>query len=144
MKYFLLITALFLAFCGLFSYFYEEKLPKEFTDLVEKQPNPFMVPKDSSAIIWQRAKDFLKRKELMIIGGNLKINDSVIYMPYYNDYHRGNSMRFERHDKGDSVQFFVIWWYSGDSGRTGTNEIALYMQQGIERYSFIRQLSNKK
>ena len=62
MKYFFLIAAVFLAFCGLFSYFYEEKLPKEFTDLVEKQPNPFMVPKDSSDIIWQRAKDFLKRK----------------------------------------------------------------------------------
>jgi len=144
MKYFFLITAVFLAFCGLFAYFYDGKPPKEFLDLVERQPNPFMVPKDSSAIIWQRAKDFLKRKELMIIGGNLKINDSVIYMPYSNDYHRGNSMQFERHIKGDSVHFFVIWWHSGDSSGKASNEVALYMQQGIERYSFIRQLSNKK
>ncbi len=132
MKYFFLITAVFLAFCGLFAYFYEEKLPKEFTDLVEKQPNPFIVPKIVQLLFGKGPRIF-EEKELMIIGGNLKFNDSVIYMPYYNDYHRGNSMRFERHDKGDSVQFFVIWWYSGDSGRTGTNEIALYMQQGIER-----------
>ncbi len=136
MKYLLTIAAAFLIFCGLFSYFYDSSTPKAFQDLVDKQDNPFTVHKDSSAIIWQRAKDFLKMRENLITGGNLQINDSIIYMPYYNSNHKGNSMRFEKHAQGDSVQFFVIWWYSGDSSGTATKEIALYMQHGIERYSF--------
>jgi len=136
MKYFLAIAAAFLIFCALFGYFYDSNPPKAFQDLVLKQANPFTVHKDSSAMIWQRAKDFLKMREHSIVGGNLRVNDSVIYMPYYNDFHRGNSLRFEKHAQGDSVQFFVIWWYSGDSSGTATKEIALYMQHGIERYSF--------
>lgn len=136
MKYVLLFCALFLIFCRLIAVFIDTSPPKEFLNLVASQSNPFTVHKDSSAMIWQRAKNFLKMREHSIVGGNLRINDSVIYMPYYNDYHRGNAMRIEKHAQGDSVQFFVIWWYSGDSSGTATKEIALFMQHGIERYSF--------
>lgn len=136
MKYVLLFCALFLIFCRLIAVFINTDPPKAFLNLVANQSNPFTVPKDSADLVWHRAKDFLKLREHSIVGGNLQINDSVIYMPYYNDYHRGNAMRFEKHALGDSVQFFVIWWYSGDSSGTATKEIALYMQKGIERYSF--------
>ena len=144
MKYFAIIIVLFLVFFGLFAYFYDGKPPQAFVDLVEKQQNPFSVPKDSSEIVWQKAKDFMKIRENMIVGGNLQIKDSIIYLPYNNDYHKGNSLRFERTTIGDSVQFQVTWWYSGKPSETGAKEIVLYMQHDIERYSFISKQKRPK
>lgn len=138
MKYFLIITILFLLFCGLFGYFYDGRPPQIFYDYLAKQSNPFTVPKDSSEIVWQRAKEFLERRKLMIVGGNLHIKDSQIYLPYYNDFHKGNSLKIERYAKKDSVSFFVVWWYSGDSTKPGSKEIALYMQKGIDKYRLKR------
>lgn len=134
MKFFLIFCLLFLLFCGLFGYFYNGRPPQVFYDKLSKQSNPFTVSKDRAEIVWQRAKDFLKLRKHMIVGGNLQIHDSLIYLPYYNDFHRGNSLKIERHAMNDSIRFFVTWWYSGDSTKTGSKEIALYMQKGIDKY----------
>lgn len=133
MKHFLIITLIFLSFCGVFGYLYDGRTPQSFLDLVAKQQNPFTIQKSDSKFIWQRAKDYLEMRKNMIVGGNLQINDSIIYMPYYDDYQKGNSLWIERHEKADSVSFLVMWWYSGETNYSGAKEIALYMQQGIER-----------
>ena len=134
MKFFLVFCLIFLLFCGLFGYFYDGRPPQVFYEHIAKQYNPFTVPKDSAEKVWQRAKDFLELRKLLIVGGNLHIHDSLIYLPYYNDFHKGNSLIIERHMINDSVRFFVIWWYSGDSSKTGSKEVALYMQKGVDRY----------
>lgn len=136
MKYFLLFMALFLAFCGLLSKCYHPKLPEAFIKLVDQQKNPFLVPNDSSALVWKRAFDYLESRKGLIVGGKLRVNDTVIFMPYYNSYRKGSSVRIERHPLGDSTLFRIQWWYSRDSSLHGSKEIALYMQHGIERYSF--------
>lgn len=134
MKYFLIIAASFLLFCALFGYFYDGRPPQIFYDQLAKQKNPFVVPKDSTSIVWQRAKDFLELRKHMIVGGNLQVEDSVIFLPYYNDFHKGNSLRIEKHVLKDSTLFQVTWWYSGDSTGHGSDEIAMYMQYGIDKY----------
>lgn len=138
MKYFLFVTVGFLLFCFLFGYFYDGRPPQIFYDKLAKQKNPFVVPKDSTSIVWQRAKDFLELRKYMIVGGNLQMNDTVIFLPYYNDYHKGNSLRIEKHRMMDSTLFKVTWWYSGDSTRRGAYEIAMYMQYGIDKYQLHR------
>ena len=52
--------------------------------------------------------------------------DSLLYMPYYNDFQKGNSLRIEQSAIDDSVEFNVIWWYSGNLNTQGDKEIAIY------------------
>lgn len=134
MKYFLLGVTIFLIFCAVFGHFYNGRAPQFYYDKLALQKNPFTIPNDSADLVWQRAKDFLELRKHMIVGGNLTINDSVIFLPYYNDFHRGNSLKIEKHVIGDSTNFKITWWYSGDSTGSGADEIALYMQYGIDKY----------
>ncbi|MBX9806875.1 MAG: hypothetical protein K2X95_03650 [Flavobacteriaceae bacterium] len=95
--------------------------------------NPFTVSKDSSELVWNRALEFLEKRKLIIVGGTLETNDSVIYMPYYNDFYKGTSLKIERKQVADSILFTVKVWNSGKPVPLGAKEIALYMKTGIDR-----------
>ncbi len=81
--------------------------PNEMLEMYAKQKNPFTVSKDSSELVWNRAFQYLEMNRLFISGGDLEANDSVIYMPYYNDYHKGTSLKIERKQIADSTLFTV-------------------------------------
>ena len=105
----------------------------EMEEKYANQKNPFTVSKDSSEIVWKRASQFLEKRKLIIVGGTLETNDSVIYMPYYNDFHKGTSLKIERKQITDSTTFTVEVWNSGKPVPLGAKEIALYMKTGIDR-----------
>lgn len=62
--------------------------------------------------------------------------DSLLYMPYYNDFHKGNSLRIEQRAKDDSVEFNIVWWYTGKLNTQGAKEIALYMKTLKDKHSY--------
>ena len=66
-------------------------------------------------------------------GGNLQYYDSVIIMPYSNDYRRGRSLKIERKQVGDSTIFTVNFWYSEKPVENRAKEIALFMQTSFDR-----------
>jgi hypothetical protein len=101
-----------------------------------KQNNPFYVPKDSSEIVWARASEFLETRKPKIIGGELEINDSVIYMPYYNDFNKGTSLKIAKKTFGDSTLFKIEVWNSGKPQPLGAKEIALFLRTGYGRKKF--------
>jgi hypothetical protein len=133
MKYFLIFALSVLLFCFLFQQFYHGSPSEQFIASVTKQDNPFSVPKDSAAIIWHRASEYLDKNKLTIVGGNLQIEDSVLNMPYYNDFHKGNSLRIQMNTRNDSVIFKVNSWYSGKVNSFGAKKIAYFMQSGKYR-----------
>ena len=106
--------------------------PKEDTELIQKynsQKNPFSVQNDSAEIVWKRASQFLElRKSEMT-----QYYDSVIIMPYSNDYRRGRSLKIERKQVGDSTIFTVNFWYSEKPVENRAKEIALFMQTSFDR-----------
>ena len=110
--------------------------PKEDTELIQKynsQKNPFSVQNDSAEIVWKRASQFLELRKSEMTGGNLQQNDSVIFMPYYTDYHKGRSLKIERKQVGDSTIFTVNFWYSEKPVENRAKEIALYMATSFDR-----------
>lgn len=130
MKYFLMISISFLLFCFLFLQFYNGNPSKEFIANITKQENPFTVSKDSVTIIWRRASQYLVKNKLLIVGGDLLTEDSVLYMPYYNEFHKGNSLRIQMNARNDSVIFKVNSWYSGKDNLYAAKKIAYFMQTG--------------
>ena len=110
--------------------------PKEDKALIQKyntQKNPFSVQNDSAEIVWKRASQFLELRKSEMTGGNLQQNDSVIFMPYYTDYHKGRSLKIERKQVGDSTVFTVNFWYSEKPVENRAKEIALFMQTSFDR-----------
>ena len=110
--------------------------PKEDAELIKKyntQKNPFSVQNDSAEIVWKRALQFLELRKSEMTGGNLQYYDSVIIMPYSNDYRRGRSLKIERKQVGDSTIFTVNFWYSEKPVENRAKEIALYMQTSFDR-----------
>lgn len=132
-KYFLIIIAIVLVIPVLLKSFLPAGKPTEILEKYTNQKNPFTVSKDSSELVWNRALEFLEKRKLIIVGGTLETNDSVIYMPYYNDFHKGTSLKIERKQIADSILFTVKVWNSGKSVPLGAKEIALYMKTGIDR-----------
>lgn len=109
---------------------------KAFTEKINIQQNPFIVPQDSAAIIWQRAFVFLTKRKNLIGGGDIQQNDSTILIPYSNSYYKGSFVKIEKSRRGDSVLFKINWWYSEKLSVSGSNEIALYMREGVDRYHY--------
>ena len=110
--------------------------PKEDKALIQKyntQKNPFSVQNDSAEIVWKRASQFLELRKSEMTGGYLQQNDSVIFMPYYTDYHKGRSLKIERKQVGDSTIFTVNFWYSEKPVENRAKEIALYMATEFDR-----------
>ena len=106
------------------------------TELIKKyntQKNPFSVQNDSAEIVWKRASQFLELRKSEMTGGSLQYYDSVIIMPYSNDYHRGRSLKIERKKVGDSTIFTVNYWYSEKPFESSAKEIALYMATEFDR-----------
>lgn len=134
MKYLLIIFPLFICSALIYKYFIADGLPADLVKKIDAQKNPFTAPKDSAEVIWQRAKAFLYTRRRLITGGKMRQTDSLIVIPYYNSYHKGNALKIERKAKGDSVVFACSWWYSGNDEQDGAKEIALFMQTGIGRY----------
>ncbi len=132
-KYFLIIAVLVLLISVALKTFLPTEKP---TEMFANQKNPFVVCKDSSELVWNRASQFLEKRKLIIVGGSLEINDTVIYMPYYNDFHKGTSLKIERKQIADSTFFTVSVWNSGKPVPLGAKEIALYMETGIDRIDY--------
>jgi hypothetical protein len=106
------------------------------TELIKKyntQKNPFSVQNDSAEIVWKRASQFLELRKSEMTGGSLQYYDSVIIMPYSNDYSRGRSLKIERKKVGDSTIFTVNYWYSEKPFESSAKEIALYMATEFDR-----------
>ena len=110
--------------------------PNEMLEMYAKQKNPFTVSKDSSELVWDRASQFLEKRKLIIVGGDLEKNDTVIYMPYYSNFQKGASLKIERKQIADSTLFTVAVWNSGKPVPLGAKEIALYMKTGIDRIDY--------
>lgn len=109
---------------------------KKDNQLIEKfntQKNPFSVKNDSAEIVWARASKFLELRKLELVGGDLQKNDSIIFMPYYNDFHKGTSLKIKRKQVGNSTKFTVNVWNSGKPVPLGAKEIALYMATSFDR-----------
>jgi hypothetical protein len=98
------------------------------------QKNPFSVCNDSANVVWSRASEFLESRKRLLSGGDLEQNDSVIYMPYYNDFHKGVSLKIERKKVADSTVFTITVWNSGKPVPLGAKEIALFMATKFDRY----------
>jgi hypothetical protein len=134
LKYLLIIFPLFICSALIYKYFIADDLPSDLVKKIDAQRNPFTAPKDSAELIWQRAKEFLYTRRRLITGGKMQQTDSLMVIPYYNSYHKGNAVKIERKTTGDSVAFSCSWWYSGIDQPDGAKEIALFMQTGIGIY----------
>jgi len=95
-KYFLIFTVEALVIIVVLKSLFRREHSVEMEKLYANQKNPFTVSKDSSELVWKRALEFLENRKLIIVGGTLETNDSVIYMPYYKDFHKGTSLKIER------------------------------------------------
>ena len=135
-KYFLIIVVVVLVIPVLLKKFFPEERSLEMEKLYANQKNPFTVSKDSSELVWNRAFQLLEKRKLIIVGGTLETNDSVIYMPYYSNFQKGASLKIERKQIADSTLFTVAVWNSGKPVPLGAKEIALYMKTGIDRIDY--------
>ncbi len=131
--YILLFIALALVVSVIIKTFFSSKTNPEIMEKYKAQKNPFSVQNDSSEIVWARASKFLELRKLELVGGDLKKNDSVIFMPYCNDFQKGTSLKIERKQLGDSTIFTVNVWNSGKPLLIGAKEIALYMATEFDR-----------
>lgn len=129
----LLFIALALVVSVIIKTFFSSKTNPEIMEKYKAQKNPFSVQNDSSEIVWARASKFLELRKLELVGGDLKKNDSVIFMPYCNDFQKGTSLIIERKQVGDSTIFTVIVWNSGKPVPLGAKEIALFMATSFDR-----------
>lgn len=117
----------------LFRSCYPLKVDTELKKKYNTQKNPFSVQNDSAEIVWKRASQFLELRKAEMTGGSLQYYDSVIIMPYSNDYRRGRSLKIERKKVGDSTIFTVNYWYSEKPFESSAKEIALYMATEFDR-----------
>jgi hypothetical protein len=129
----LFFIALALVVSVMIKTFFLSKTNPEIMEKYNSQKNPFLVQKDSAEIVWARASKFLELRKLELVGGDLQKNDSVIFIPYYNDFHKGTSLKIERKQVGNSTKFTVNVWNSGKPLPIGAKEIALYMQTSFDR-----------
>jgi hypothetical protein len=129
----LFFIAIFIVACVVFTAIFPGKKDNQLIEKFTTQKNPFSVQKDSAKIVWARASRFLELRKLELVGGDLQKNDSIIFMPYYNDFHKGTSLKIERKQVGDSTIFTVNVWSSGKPVPLGAKEIALYMQTSFDR-----------
>jgi hypothetical protein len=120
----------------IYTTFFYKGLPEDFKKKIAVQKNPFYMPKDSSDVIWSRAEQYISKRYRLIGGNVIQRSDTQIYIPYYNDYHKGNSLLISRKAIGDSVRFKVYWYYSGIFEEEGSKEVALFMSSGIDQYNY--------
>jgi len=136
LKYFLTIMLLVLVIPVVLKSIFPGENSLEMQKMYASQKNSFTVSKDSSELVWNRASQFLEKRKLIIVGGTLETNDSVIYMPYYSNFQKGASLKIERKQIADSTLFTVAVWNSGKPVPLGAKEIALYMKTGIDRIDY--------
>ena len=94
------------------------------------------MPVSQSDLVWNRAQEYVKKRYRLISGDEIQLNDSVLFIPYFNDYRKGNSLEINRTQKGDSVQFEIILYRSGIFQEDGSREIALFMTSEIDKYNY--------
>ena len=79
MKYkLLIITTINLAFLA-YKYLSPPKNNDAYIFADREQANPFKSPKE-------KGEKLFDRKKRLLSGGKLQENDSLLFMPYYNDY----------------------------------------------------------
>jgi hypothetical protein len=100
----------------------------------EAQKNPFTVCNDSAAVVWLRASEFLDSRKGLLTSGDRVQNDSVIYVPYSNAYHKGISLKIERKKVGDSTTITVNVWETDQPEPLIAKEIALFMATRFDKY----------
>ena len=130
MRYIVLLFVLLIV-TGLLLQTFSTKPSAVYTKALELQQNPFAAAKDSEALIWKRAIQYIDEHRALISGGDLQQTDSTIYIPYYNDHKKGNSLLIEKHTSADSVIFKVQWFYSQKLQLNGSRKLALFMQKRI-------------
>ncbi len=116
-------------------YFYKDK-PPVLISKIAAQPNPFFVTVSQSDLVWNRAQEYVKKRYRLISGDKMQLNDSVLFIPYFNNYHNGNTLEIKRAQKGDSVQFEITLYNSGTLQQDGSKEIALFMATGVDKYNY--------
>ncbi|MBY0481654.1 MAG: hypothetical protein K2Q21_09875 [Chitinophagaceae bacterium] len=136
MKYILGILVVLFVIVGIYTVVNNNEPSKAFLHKVDLQQNPFTVPSDSANIIWKRASTFVETRKGWIGGGEIHRNNNLIFIPYSNSFYRGTSLRIEKSILGDSTVFQISWWYSKELSHKLSNEIALYMRTGIDRYHY--------
>jgi hypothetical protein len=134
MKAFFLLLVIIIIAALVYKYVVANDIPMVLKQQIAAQVNPFTVPKDSEAVVWKRALQLLEGRKSLFAGGNLVQTDSTLFLPYYNEHQKGNSIIITRKRSTDSVIFIVNWWYSQKQQEQGAKEIALFMQKGIGRY----------
>lgn len=129
----LLLLGLLIA-AAAFMLFYEKDGAKEFDVLIRDQSTSFCIPIDSASVAWQRAQSFLEDRKRLISGGAMQINDSLISIPYFNSFRKGNSLQVKKRIVGEQACFEINWWYSQHESLYNAQELSLYMQKGWSRY----------
>lgn len=120
----------------IYSLLFDNDKPSALRSKIAAQPNPFYVPVSQSDLVWNRAQEYVKKRYRLISGDEIQLNDSVLFIPYFNDYRKGNSLEINRTQKGDSVQFEIILYRSGILQEDGSREIALFMTNEIDKYNY--------
>ncbi len=120
----------------IYSLFFDNEKPSALKSKISAQPNPFYVPVSQSDLVWNRAQEYVKKRYRLISGDEIQLNDSVLFIPYFNDYRKGNSLEINRTQKADSVQFEIILYRSGILQEDGSREIALFMTSEIDKYNY--------
>lgn len=134
LRYLLLIIVLVLAAAGIYSAFFRNtNNPPAYNALVAAQPNPFYSSADSATTIWNRAQLYVETYRGVFGSEGLQVADSVLLIPYYNSYQKGNNLRIERKRVGKDIRYSISWWYSRTPQTEGAKEIALFMQKGIDK-----------
>lgn len=133
LRYLLLIIVLILAAAGIYSAFRNTGNSPAYDALVAAQPNPFYSSADSAAIIWSRAKQYVATYRGILGSEGLQVTDSLLLIPYYNSYQKGNNLRIERKRVDNTIRHTIGWWYSRKPETEGAKEIALFMQKGIDK-----------
>lgn len=134
MKILLLLLLFIIGASLLYKYVFADDISAELKQQIAKQSNPFTISKDSESVVWQRALQLLEGRKSLLAGGVLQQTDSTLFLPYYNEHQKGNSILIERKNLADSVYFKISWWYSKKMQQQGAKEIALFIQKGISRY----------
>lgn len=129
----LFLFALLIAALAFF-FLHERDGAKEFDVLIRDQETSFCVPIDSAATTWQRALSFLEDRKRMISGGRMVVNDSLIRIPYFNGFKKGNSLLVKKQIVGERACFEISWWYGQHEALYNAQELSLYMQKGWSRY----------
>lgn len=119
--------------------FFDKGDPPAYIKEVDKQSNPFKVPKDSANVMWGRCIQYLTENRYVIGGGDLKVSEKELFIPYHNNsgdiYHRGPSVKVIRIDMGDSTAFVVAWWNRGQRWEYPEKKIIYYMLIGKDKYN---------